>query len=65
MKKVRQRQISYDIAYMQNLKINGINELIHKAEIESQTRKLWLPGMKGEGINWETGTDIHTLLYTK
>ena len=31
-----QRQLSYDIAYMQNLKIN---ELIHKTEIESQTQK--------------------------
>ena len=31
---VRQRQISYDIAYMWNLK-NGKNELIYKTEIES------------------------------
>ena len=26
---------------------------------------LWLPGDKGEGINWEVGTDIYTLLYIK
>ena len=31
----RERQISYDIAYMWNLK-NGRNELIYKTEIESQ-----------------------------
>ena len=30
----RERQISYDIAYMWNLK-NGTNELIYKTEIES------------------------------
>ena len=32
----RERQISYDIAYMWNLKKNGTNELIYKIEIESQ-----------------------------
>ena len=32
-----QRHLSYDISYIQNLKINSINELIHKTEIESQT----------------------------
>ena len=31
------RHLSYDISYIQNLKINSINELIHKIEIESQT----------------------------
>ena len=32
-----QRQISYDIAYMWNLKKNDINELIYKTEIDPQT----------------------------
>ena len=33
----RERQISYDIAYMWNLKINDISELIYKTETDSQT----------------------------
>ena len=43
----RERQISY-IAYMWNLK-NDINEVIYKAERDSQTCKtnLWLPKGKG------------------
>ena len=47
---------------------NGTNEPIYKTEIESQMQKtnLWLPGVKGRrGINWETGSDIYTLLYIK
>ena len=36
LSEVRGRQISYDIAYMWNLKKNGTNELIYKREIESQ-----------------------------
>ena len=32
----RERQISYDIASMWNLKKNGTNEHIYKTEIESQ-----------------------------
>ena len=34
---VRQRDISYDISYMQNLKRNDTNELIYKTETDSQT----------------------------
>ena len=34
-KSYRERQISYDIAYMWNLK-NGTNKLIYKTEIELQ-----------------------------
>ena len=43
-------QISYDIAYMWNLKKKGTNELIYKTEVELQMQKtnLWLPGDGGE-----------------
>ena len=43
-----ERQISYDVAYMWNLK-NGTNEPIYKREIESQMQKtnLWLLGERG------------------
>ena len=33
----RERKISYDIAYMQNLKRNDTNKLIYKTETDSQT----------------------------
>ena len=36
-KPARERQISYDITYMWNLKKNDINELICKTETGSQT----------------------------
>ena len=36
LSEVRERQISYDITYMWNLKKDGTNELIYKTEIESQ-----------------------------
>ena len=36
LSEVSQRQISYSIIYMWNLK-NGTNELIYKTEIDSQT----------------------------
>ena len=49
---------------MESKKKKGTNELIYKTEVEAQMQKtnLWLPGDKGGGINWETGTDIYTLL---
>ena len=37
MSEVSQREISYDIPYMQNLKRNDTNELIYKTETDSQT----------------------------
>ena len=37
LSEVRERQISYDIAYMWNLKKNDTNELICKTEIGPQT----------------------------
>ena len=39
LSEVRERQISYDITYMWNLKKDGTNELIYKTEIESQMWK--------------------------
>ena len=63
----RYRQISYDVAYIWNLK-HGTNELIYKREIRVQMKKtnLWLPGGKRQGgITWEVGIDIHTRLYIK
>ena len=47
----RERQISYDITYMWNLK-NDTNELIYQTDTDSQTQRmnLWLPkGKGGEG----------------
>ena len=44
---------------------NGIDDLICKAEIETQTQRtnIWIPRGKREGErNWETGTDTYTLL---
>ena len=73
---VGERQISYDITHMQNLKkMNALeaseltNELIYKIEIASQTQKtfLWLPKGIDEalGINQELGINIYSLRYIK
>ena len=55
-KSYKERQISYDINYMWNLK-DDTNELIYKAEIEAKTQKtkLWLPK---QGVNQEFGIKI-------
>ena len=37
MKSDREREISYDIAYMQSLKKNDTKELTYKIETDSQT----------------------------
>ena len=45
---------------------NGIDDLICKAEIETQIQRtnIWIPREKGEGDkNWEIGIDTYTLLY--
>ena len=50
LKSDRERQISYDITYMWNLKKSDTNELIYKTKTDSQTWKinLWLPKGKGQ-----------------
>ena len=47
---VSQRQMSYNITYMWNIK-NDKNELIYRTETDSWTLKtnLWLPKGKGSG----------------
>ena len=50
----RERQISYDITYIWNLKKIDTNELIYKTDVDPQTSKtnLWLPkGKVGGEIN--------------
>ena len=37
LSEIRERQISYNITYMWNLKKNDTNELIYKKETDSQT----------------------------
>ena len=61
-----QKQISYNITYMQNLN-NDTNEL-YKSETDSEIQKtnLWLPKGKGcGGINQEFKIHIYTLVYIK
>ena len=64
VKSDREKQISYDMSYIWNLK-NDTNELIYKVEIDSQTQKtnFRLPKGKGEGeeINQKVGVNIYTL----
>ena len=53
---------------MWNLKKKDTNVLIYKAEIELQMWKtnLWSPrGKERRGINWEIGTNIHTLCWER
>ena len=47
-----ERQISYDITDVWNLKNNGTNEPIHKTEIESQMQKanLWFPSLGKDNL---------------
>ena len=47
---------------------NGIDDLICKAEIETQTQgtDVWIPRGEGEGgMKWEIGFDIYTVLCIK
>ena len=66
----RERQISYDIAYMWHLKKKDGNEFIYKVEIDSQTYRKNLVVTSGRRVTWggidcEFGIDINTLLYLK
>ena len=68
LSEARQRQVSYAIAYMQNLKKNGTNELIYKTETDSQTSgmKFWVPGLGvGEDQTGSLGLTckIHTAIF--
>ena len=65
LSEISQRQVSYDIPYMWNLK-KDTNKLIYKTETDSQTEhKLMVTkGERGE-INWELGIYIYISLYIK
>ena len=48
------------------IKKNGIDEHIHKAEIQTQTYRtnIWTPrGDGSNGRNWEIGIDIYICVY--
>ena len=53
---------NYMVNYMWNLKKKDTNRLIYRSEvvIDVENNLLITRGEKGEGINWETGTDIYT-----
>ena len=58
LSEVCQRQM-HDINYMFNVKKKkGTNELIYKTEMEYTL----MVTKRKEGVNWETGIDIHILL---
>ena len=58
----RERYISYDFAYMWNLR-KDINALIYKTDSQTLTTILWLPKGKGwGGINQEFGVEIYTVV---
>ena len=68
LSEVRERQISYDITYMQNLKKMIQMNLFTKQKQTHRLRKQtygYQRGKIGGGINWEFGIDIYTLLYLK
>ena len=60
----KERQISHDITYMQNLKKkNDTNELIYK--INTENKLMVTKGEKEGGINQEFGINRYALLYIK
>ena len=61
----REWQISYDIAYMWNLKKwYKWTYLQNRSRVTDVENKLMVTkGEMGGGINWEIGIDIYTLLY--
>ena len=66
---VSQKQISYDMAYMWNLKKNDINEFIYKTESHRCRKQNYGYQRRKQGsggqMNWEVEIDIYTLLYIK
>ena len=46
---------------------DGIGDLIYKAEIEVQTQRtnIWTSRWERSEINWDTESDIHTLVSIK
>ena len=60
---VREREITYDIPYMWNIKRNDTNELTKQKETP-RLRK-WTHGWRWEGRVKDFGKVIHTLLYFK
>lgn len=64
LSEVRERQIVYDITFMQNLKKKkSTNELIYKAEtVREVENKLMVSRIQAGEINWEAGIDIYTSL---
>ena len=72
VKQVRERQISYDIAYMWHLKKGykgthpqNRNRVIY-VKNKPMEKNLWLLGVERGGINWKTEIDtyIHTYIHT-
>ena len=63
----RERQISYDIIYMHNLKkIMQVKLLTKQKQTHRQRMNLQLLGEKAWwGIDWEFGNNMYTLLYLK
>ena len=64
----RERQISYDIAYMWNLK-KMIKMNLYTKQKQTHRLREWTYGTKGErwrgGLACEFGIDMYTLLYLK
>ena len=59
-----EKDISYNITYMWNLKENDTNELIYKREADSQTQRtdLWLP-RPGQGEGWSRSLGLADASY--
>ena len=66
-KSEREKQISYNIAYVRNLeKWYRWTYLQSRNRVTDVEKKLTVTkGGRGGGMNWEIGIDIYTLLYIK
>ena len=61
----RERQLSYDITYMQNLKKKNYTSKLYLQNINRLTdlqNKSMVSRGKGRGEDWEFGIDMYTLL---